>query len=114
MVVHCAGQGPGNWVCFANGGSGFDCFGFGGIGFVSQFFPQGFEAVEFLDCPAALALGLGLADFDLLGELRVHGEAVKPCLRAFCAERALPSGVRGPVDPAALARLAASCSGETE
>src|ERR1035438_8172719 len=36
-------------------------------------------------------------------------EAVNPCLRAFCAERALPSGERGPVDWAALARLAASC-----
>ena len=40
-------------------------------------------------------------------------EAVKPCLRAFWAERALPCGARGPVDLAALARLAASCSWET-
>src|ERR1039458_7493966 len=40
-------------------------------------------------------------------------EAVNPCLRAFWAERVLPSGVRGPVDLAALARLAANCSGET-
>src|ERR1017187_8783372 len=39
-------------------------------------------------------------------------EAVNPCLRAFWVERALPCGVRGPVDLAALARLAASCSGE--
>src|SRR5450631_4450550 len=35
-------------------------------------------------------------------------EAVNPCLREFWAERDLPSGVRGPVDWAALARLAAS------
>ena len=34
-------------------------------------------------------------------------EAVKPCLMAFCAERVLPSGVLGPVDWTALARLAA-------
>ena len=40
-------------------------------------------------------------------------EAVKPCLTAFWAERALPSGVRGPVERRALARLAASCLGET-
>jgi hypothetical protein len=94
----------GNWVRFARGGSGFVCFGFRQIGFVSQFFPQGFEAVEFLDCPAVLALGLGLiaqqegktvvvadqaveaiaqqvievlglGDFDIRCELRVHGEA---------------------------------------
>ena len=32
---------------------------------------------------------------------------VKPCLRALRAERDLPSGERGPVDLAALARLAA-------
>ena len=32
---------------------------------------------------------------------------VKPCLRAFCDERALPSGVRGPVLFCALCRLAA-------
>src|ERR1022692_2271654 len=38
----------------------------------------------------------------------VKVEAVNPCLRAFCAERDLPSGERGPVDWAALARLAAS------
>src|ERR1035438_7059650 len=36
-------------------------------------------------------------------------EAVNPCLREFWAERDLPSGERGPVDWAALARLAASC-----
>src|ERR1019366_7692477 len=40
-------------------------------------------------------------------------EAVNPCLRAFCAERVLPSGERGPVALAALARLAASRSGDT-
>jgi hypothetical protein len=34
--------------------------GFRQIGFVPQFFSQGFEAVEFLDCPAVLAFGLGL------------------------------------------------------
>ena len=34
-------------------------------------------------------------------------EAVKPCLRAFWAERVLPSGVMGPVERAALVRLAA-------
>src|ERR1700682_1484997 len=39
-------------------------------------------------------------------------EAVKPCLREFWAERALPSGVRGPVEWDALARLAASCFSE--
>ena len=39
-------------------------------------------------------------------------EAVNPCLRAFWAERALPSGERGQVDWAALARLAASCLSE--
>jgi hypothetical protein len=38
------------------------------------------------------------------------GEAV---LRAFCAERALPSGVRGPVERCALARLASSCFSES-
>src|SRR5687767_10277412 len=36
-------------------------------------------------------------------------EAVNPCLRAFWEERDLPSGVAGPVERAALARLAASC-----
>ena len=36
-------------------------------------------------------------------------EAMKPCLTALRAERALPSVVRGPVERAALARLAASC-----
>src|SRR5689334_13867693 len=35
--------------------------------------------------------------------------AVKPCLRPFCAQRALPSAVRGPVERSAFARLAASC-----
>src|ERR1035437_7465965 len=40
-------------------------------------------------------------------------EAVNPCLREFKAERALPSGERGPVDWAALARLAASCLSDT-
>jgi hypothetical protein len=39
-------------------------------------------------------------------------DAVKPCLRAFCAERALPSGVRGPVERWAFARLAARCFSE--
>src|ERR1700682_6229483 len=39
--------------------------------------------------------------------------AVKPCLREFCAERALPSGVRGPVEWDALARFAANCFSET-
>src|SRR3984893_12940261 len=38
--------------------------------------------------------------------------AVKPCLREFCAERALPSGVRGPVEWDALARFAANCFSE--
>jgi hypothetical protein len=37
-----------------------------------------------------------------------EGGAVKPCLRAFWEERALPSEVRGPVDFWALARLAES------
>ena len=39
-------------------------------------------------------------------------EAVKPCLRAFWEERALPSGVRGPVECLALARLASCCFSE--
>src|ERR1039457_1065169 len=39
-------------------------------------------------------------------------EAVNPCLREFWAERALPSGERGRVDCAAMARLAASCFSE--
>src|SRR5579864_9105553 len=39
--------------------------------------------------------------------------AVKPCLREFRAERALPSGVRGPVEWDAFARLAANCFWET-
>src|ERR1017187_707517 len=39
-------------------------------------------------------------------------EAVNPCLREFWAERDLPSGERGPVDWAALARLAARCLSE--
>jgi len=34
-------------------------------------------------------------------------------LRAFWAERALPSAERGPVDLAAFSRLAASCFSET-
>jgi len=75
--------------------------------FVPQFFPQGFETVEFLDGAAVLAFGLGLvaqqqgktvvladqaveaiaeqvvavlglADFDFRGELRVHGHAELP------------------------------------
>src|ERR1035437_934915 len=41
------------------------------------------------------------------------GEAVNPCLREFRAERDLASGERGPVDWAALARLAASCLSDT-
>src|ERR1035437_3952730 len=40
-------------------------------------------------------------------------EAVNPCLRELRAERALPSGERGPVEWAALARLAASCLWDT-
>src|ERR1035437_6275056 len=40
-------------------------------------------------------------------------EAVNPCLREFRAERDLPSGERGPVEWAALARLAASCLWDT-
>jgi len=39
--------------------------------------------------------------------------AVNPCLREFWAERALLSGERGPVVREALARLAASCLGES-
>ena len=35
-------------------------FGFDENGFVPQFFPQSFEALKFLDCPAVLAFGLGL------------------------------------------------------
>src|SRR5215475_11397290 len=38
--------------------------------------------------------------------------AAKPCFTAFREERALPSGVRGPVLFAAFARLAASCFSE--
>ena len=38
---------------------------------------------------------------------------VKPCLRALREARALPSGVLGPVDFWALARLAASRASET-
>jgi hypothetical protein len=93
-----------NWVRFAGGASGFICFAFRQIGFVPQFFPQGFEALELFDCPAVLAFGLGLvaqqqgktvvladqsveaiaqqvvsvlglADFDIRGELGVHGHA---------------------------------------
>src|ERR1035438_4249764 len=40
-------------------------------------------------------------------------EAVNPCLREFWAARTLPSGERGPVERAALARLAASFLSET-
>ena len=40
--------------------------------------------------------------------------AVRPCLRELAEARALPSGVRGPVDRAALARLAASCFSEMD
>src|SRR5260221_9901052 len=39
-------------------------------------------------------------------------EAVNPCLRAFWDERDLPCGERGPVEWAALARLAARCLSE--
>src|ERR1017187_2155110 len=39
--------------------------------------------------------------------------AVKPCLRAFWAERALPWGERGPVERVAFARLAARRPAET-
>src|SRR5438105_2401617 len=35
---------------------------------------------------------------------------MRPWVRAFCAVRALPSGVRGPVECCALRRLAAICS----
>src|SRR5262249_39184757 len=38
---------------------------------------------------------------------------MRPWRREVRAERALPSGGRGPVDRAALARLAASCFSET-
>src|ERR1035438_2111235 len=40
-------------------------------------------------------------------------EAVNPCLREFWAARTLPSGERGPVERATLARLAASFLSET-
>jgi len=42
----------------------------------------------------------------------VNLAAVKPCLRAFWAERDLPDGVTGPVDFWALRRFAASCFSE--
>jgi len=42
----------------------------------------------------------------------VKGSGLKECLRAFWEERALPSGVLGPVDLRALARLAATRSGD--
>jgi hypothetical protein len=42
----------------------------------------------------------------------VYLVAVKPCLRAFWAERALPDAVTGPVDYWELRRLAASCFSE--
>src|SRR5579864_7339763 len=42
----------------------------------------------------------------------VKEEAAKPCVRAFWAERDLPSEVRGPELLAALARLAACCFSE--
>jgi len=42
----------------------------------------------------------------------MRSTVASPCLRAFRAERDLPSAVRGPVDLAALARLAASLLGE--
>src|SRR6266851_9266011 len=40
--------------------------------------------------------------------------AVSPWVRAFCDERAWPSGVRGPVLCCALAALAARRSGEVD
>jgi hypothetical protein len=83
----------------------------GGIGFVPQFFPQSFEALELLDGAAVLVFGRGLmaqqqgetvasagqaveavrqhevailgqADFDIRGDLRVHGIDVTPLGRA--------------------------------
>jgi len=36
-------------------------------------------------------------------------EAVRPCLRAFCEDLALPSGVLGPVDFWALLLFAVIC-----
>ena len=37
----------------------------------------------------------------------------RPCFEAFCEERVLPEPLVGPVDLAALARLAANCFSET-
>jgi hypothetical protein len=39
----------------------------------------------------------------------VKASPEKECLRAFWDARALPAGVRGPVEDLALLRLAASC-----
>jgi hypothetical protein len=62
-----------------------------------------------LECPSDSALTRGLVE----GPRGHPGETAKPCLRTFWAERAFPSGVRGPVDLAALAgpggTPAASC-----
>src|SRR6516164_10082602 len=42
----------------------------------------------------------------------VNFSEARPCLQEFREERARPSGLVGPVDLAALARLAASCFSE--
>jgi hypothetical protein len=58
-------------------------------------------------------VGLEAGDFvDSSKRTTAKVEARKPCFRAFWAERALPSGVRGPVERWALARLAARRRGE--
>ena len=43
---------------------------------------------------------------------RMTVKLARPCWQAFCEERALPVSEVGPVDLAALARLAASCFSE--
>ena len=44
--------------------------------------------------------------------IRMGSNGERPWVTAFSLDRALPSGVRGPVDRVALARLAASCLSE--
>jgi len=75
-----------------------------------------FEGEEFLGVDGVIGCDEVFAEVgDLIEVFEAdYGEVVREAVFAGVLGRAVfPSGVRGPVELAALARLAASCSGET-
>ena len=99
------------WVRLANRRLVVPEAGAGGVLRDRPFLAERHKALQVFDGSAVLAFGLGPIEMASRSSILTMAKASpeKECLRAFCAERALPEAVRGPVEFWALARLAASC-----